>query len=97
MSNVRVHTVAARSGVTLQLACDTFGPQTVTTNDYRNLLENNGIDALMIALPNAMHAPVLTEAASAGKHIFFLNRRRRTTRTRLAGELAAPRMVSVCL
>ena len=47
--------------------------------------------------PRQAYAPVLTEAASAGKHIFFLNRQWRTARARLAGELAAPRMVSVCL
>jgi predicted dehydrogenase len=41
------------------------------TNDYRKLLERSEIDALCVALPNALHASVGLEILEAGKHLFM--------------------------
>lgn len=37
--------------------------------DYRSLLKRNDIDAVSIALPNHLHAPVALAALRAGKHV----------------------------
>jgi predicted dehydrogenase len=39
--------------------------------DYRELLEQADIDAVTIALPNYLHAPVAIEALKARKHVFL--------------------------
>lgn len=39
--------------------------------DYRELLEQPDIDAVTIALPNYLHAPVAIEALKARKHVFL--------------------------
>src|ERR1700761_2494388 len=40
-------------------------------SDYRELLEQADIDAVTIALPNYLHAPVAIEALKARKHVFL--------------------------
>ena len=37
--------------------------------DYREALSNSAVDAVVLALPNGLHAPITVEAADAGKHI----------------------------
>ncbi|HBC93995.1 MAG TPA: oxidoreductase [Pelotomaculum sp.] len=37
--------------------------------DYRNLLENKNIDAVIIATPSGLHAQIAIEALHAGKHV----------------------------
>ena len=71
LPNVCVTAVAARSEPTLQLARDTFNNDIITTSDYRQLLRDDALDAVMIALPNALHAQTLEDAANCGKHLFF--------------------------
>lgn len=39
--------------------------------DYRELLENHDIEAVIIATPHQEHTPVAIEAASSGKHILL--------------------------
>jgi predicted dehydrogenase len=39
--------------------------------DYRDLLRNPDIDAVIIALPNYLHAPVALAALKAGKHVML--------------------------
>ena len=59
---VRVVAVAARSEESRDLARETFGDDIAVTSDYRQLLEADDVDALMIALPNALHADALQAA-----------------------------------
>lgn len=40
-----------------------------TYTDYRELLADAEIDAVSVALPNALHAPVSIQALEAGKHV----------------------------
>lgn len=42
-----------------------------TYNNYQKLLNDNSIDAVIIALPNNLHAPCAKEAAKAGKDVFL--------------------------
>src|SRR5579863_5982654 len=42
-----------------------------TYSDYRELLDQVDIDAITIALPNHLHAPVAVDALKARKHVFL--------------------------
>lgn len=42
----------------------------LVTADYRDVLAQDDIDAVMICSATDTHAPIMTEAAAAGKHIF---------------------------
>ncbi len=44
-------------------------PQVRTTTDYRNLLDDDAIDAVVIATPTASHASLVRESLLAGKHV----------------------------
>lgn len=37
--------------------------------DYRDALDNPAVEAVVLALPNYLHAPIAVEATKAGKHI----------------------------
>ena len=69
--HVRVVAVSASSHATRELAGQTFGAETKTFADYHELLNDSTVDALLIALPNSLHAPVLQAAARSNKHLFF--------------------------
>ena len=71
MPQVRIAAVAARSHATRTLAKETFGTETKTFADYHDLLNDPTVDAVLIALPNSLHAPVLQAAARSNKHLFF--------------------------
>ena len=71
MPQVRVVAVSARSHTTRELAKQTFGTETKTFEDYHDLLNDSTVDAVLIALPNSLHAPVLQAAAASRKHLFF--------------------------
>ena len=71
MPQVRVMAVSARSHTTRELAKQTFGTGTKTFENYHDLLSDATIDAVLIALPNSLHAPVLQAAAVSNKHLFF--------------------------
>lgn len=45
-------------------------PETGAVGDYRRLLENPAIEAVVICSATPTHAPLIAEAAAAGKHIF---------------------------
>ena len=68
---VRVTAISARSDATRSLAKQTFGAEMKTFADYRDLLNDSTVDAVLIALPNSLHAPVLQAASTSGKHLFF--------------------------
>jgi len=61
--------VADISKKTLRLAEKMGVKQTFT--DYNQLLEQPTIDAVLISLPNHLHAPCAISAAEQGKHVFL--------------------------
>ena len=71
LPGIEVVAVAARSEETLALAQKILGEKIAVTTDYGKLLEADDVDAVMIALPNALHDEALLAAAESGKHIFF--------------------------
>ena len=71
MPQVRVVAVSARSRTTRELAKQTFGAGIKAFENYHHLLNDSTVDAVLIALPNSLHAPVLQAAARSKKHLFF--------------------------
>ena len=71
MPQVRVMAVSARSDATKELAKQTFGAGIKVFENYHHLLNDSTVDAVLIALPNSLHAPVLQAAARSKKHLFF--------------------------
>lgn len=68
-------------GVRVAAVCDIYPPhlsrglrmtgsQATTYRDYRKLLERKDIDAVIIATPLHLHAPMTIDALQAGKHVF---------------------------
>jgi len=45
-------------------------PDNMVFSDYRKLLENKDIDAVVIATPDHWHAPIAIAAMEAGKHVY---------------------------
>jgi predicted dehydrogenase len=47
-----------------------LGGDIVTTKDYRNILDSQDIDAVVIATPNHWHVPMTAAACEAGKDVY---------------------------
>jgi len=71
LSEVRVAAVAARSAATRRFAQEQFGRSVALYDSYEELLRDETVDAVMLALPNRFHAESLQAAAASGKHVFF--------------------------
>ena len=63
--------VSARSDETFASAREQFGDHISQYTDMHELLADESVDAVMIALPNRMHASALEATIAAGKHAFF--------------------------
>src|SRR5882724_11854460 len=47
-----------------------FAPNAATFSDYRRLLDDSSIDAIIIATPPHLHAEQFSAALDAGKHVY---------------------------
>lgn len=54
----------------LQLAAQQF-PQATAHKDYRKLLEQQTVDAVIVTLPEYLHYPVALDVLQAGKHVYL--------------------------
>ena len=71
LDQVEVTALAAPSAATRTLATEAFGRQLRLHEHWASLLDDPSIDAVMVALPNALHAEVITAALAADKHLFY--------------------------
>ncbi|MGQ9635566.1 MAG: Gfo/Idh/MocA family protein [Bryobacteraceae bacterium] len=73
--------LAAPRNVEINALCDVYGsrmesakrwtPQARTYSDFRKLLEQKDVDAVIIATPDHWHAPMLILACEAGKDVYL--------------------------
>jgi predicted dehydrogenase len=71
LDGVEVSAVAAKSSATQQYAREQFGERIAIYSDYRELLRDAAIEAVTLAMPNAIHAEVLEAAVGSSKHVFY--------------------------
>lgn len=69
--DVEIVAVAARSEATRRVARETLGAGPRVVDDYRQVLEDDAVDAIMVALPNRMHLAALEAAVKTDKHLFI--------------------------
>jgi len=55
----------------LERAKEQLGDKIETVKDYRKLLDNKNIDAVVIATPDHLHERITLDALSAGKHVYI--------------------------
>jgi predicted dehydrogenase len=70
LPDVKVTHLAGRKEHRLRLLAERYDVPHWTTN-YTDLLANDAIDAIIIALPHPQHVPVGLEALAAGKHLLM--------------------------
>lgn len=69
LNGVRLIGLSAASGISSRSAGENYGFEYVSTN-YKELLKDDKIDAILIATRNSLHAPITIEAVESGKHVF---------------------------
>jgi predicted dehydrogenase len=71
LETVRVRAVAARTSVTREYAREQFGRETAVYGDYRELLQDDDVEAVTLALPNELHNEAIEATLASGKHVFY--------------------------
>ncbi len=71
MSGAQVVAVSAASEQSRADARQALGDHVRLYDGYQRLLHDEDVQAVMIALPNELHADAIEAAAAAGKHIFI--------------------------
>ena len=49
---------------------EVFGEKIICTRDYKEIINNNDIDAVLICTPDHWHAKIAIDALRAGKHVY---------------------------
>jgi len=64
-----IRAIVTRTGTSAKSAAEKYGAQYCST-DYKEVLNDKDVDMVLIATRHNLHAPLVVEAAKAGKHIF---------------------------
>jgi predicted dehydrogenase len=75
-----LNTLAVLDGADVAGICDTYGasvrrsaaaaPKATQTEDYKTLLDNKDINAVIVATPTHQHKDIVLAALKAGKHVY---------------------------
>jgi predicted dehydrogenase len=63
--------ISAKSDSTLMLVQKNFGISVEAFNDFRDLLNSEKVEAVMIAVPDQLHAEIISAALNSGKPVFY--------------------------
>lgn len=69
ISSYNLRAIVTRTGSKAKKLAEEYGAEYCTT-DYKEVLNDDCIDLVLIATRHNLHAPIIVEAAKAGKHIF---------------------------
>lgn len=64
-----INAIVARTGGNAKKIAEEYGAEYCTT-DYKEVLKDENIDMVVIATRHDLHAPVIIDAANAGKNVF---------------------------
>ena len=67
--NLRLRSIASRSGVTARTIADRYGIESCTSDEH-SVFADDQVTAVVIATPHNMHAKQVTEALLAQKHVY---------------------------
>ena len=70
LNNVNISSVAEVNKNRLNVVSDKFGIKD-RYSDYRKILDNKNVDAVLIATPTNTHLPIALDCISAGKHVLI--------------------------
>ena len=74
LAGVKVGYLCDTDSIRLDSAHESFAKtvdyEVKTTGDFRHILDDKGVDALIVAAPNHWHAPAGIAACAAGKHAY---------------------------
>ncbi|MFC1524203.1 bi-domain-containing oxidoreductase [Thermodesulfobacteriota bacterium] len=68
-SNFHISAIATATGVSAASLIEKYGAA-YNTSDYRKIINDPEIDAVLIATRHNLHGPIACEALQAGKHVF---------------------------
>ena len=71
LADVDVCAVAAKSEATRTFAREQFGDDIALYDNYAALLQDKNVEAVTVALPNALHVEATRAAVASGKHVFY--------------------------
>lgn len=69
IKSIRFHTLSTSSSANTYHTAKKYGFENCTT-DYKEVLDNNEINAVVVLTPHSLHAKMVMEALKAGKHVF---------------------------
>jgi predicted dehydrogenase/threonine dehydrogenase-like Zn-dependent dehydrogenase len=64
-----IKAIVTRTGSNAKKIAEEYGAEYCTT-DYKEVLQDENINMVVVATRHNLHAPIIIEAANAGKHIF---------------------------
>lgn len=67
----QITVISAKTKTTIKSIKASFGSSIDIYSNYKNLLKSPKIDAVMVAVPDTIHAEVITEALESGKAVFY--------------------------
>ena len=63
--------ISAKSESSLKLIEENFGNTVEIFSDFKDLLKSSDLDAVMIAVPDSLHADLISAAIDSGKAVFY--------------------------
>lgn len=69
LKNLRLHTISTSSGTNTYHTGKKYGFENCTT-DYRKIIEDKEINAVIILTPHSLHSKMVIESLKARKHVF---------------------------